>query len=172
MQMTKPQFEAFRKAMAVAVAPVEEHFGVKIDTDRAAISYTEQSFTIKLEVSNVSETGEDVGAKANFLKYAPLGLHTTFGRSFAHKGGARMTVVGYMPRKRKFPILCREENSHKLYQFPESTVAQYFNRDPRTLHWTAYDANDKMLPEASMKSGLTVIPVEDIWKVPSPNSKE
>lgn len=107
--MTKQTVKQIRIDLQVALAAVGKKHGMAFDIGTIRFDATSMrgklSGTSIVNVPNaVSVPVMDIG-KANFLKY--VGIHglaaTDLGRQI-EMGGKRFTIVGYSPRKPKFPF--------------------------------------------------------------------
>lgn len=103
---TKPTLKAFRKDFAQAVAELEAQYKVKIEL--GGIRYDQSTFTSKMTVVS-SENGE-TPAEINWKKYAPMaGLDVSLFGQWVTLGGKRYQIAGWIPSKRKYPVLIKSE---------------------------------------------------------------
>ncbi len=111
MEMTKENFKAFRKDLKTAVAELEKKYGIVIGTG-GSISYTDNSFSMKLTVTNGTDASEaeKIEFANNIYAVASYGLtEKDYGRKFTNAKG-KFVLVGIKPRSRKNPLIIRDEN--------------------------------------------------------------
>lgn len=114
--------------MLAALQNVCEPLGVQVKT--AGGSFSEFEFTAKFKVAVTSTAAKESKAsehEATWNAYAPLyGLKPEwFGREFV-SGQAKYKIVGFMPRRSKFPVLAQRVGDGKAMLFPVDAVQRKF----------------------------------------------
>jgi len=123
MNINKANLKNFRSDFATAMKSLEEEYGVSVSMKN--ISFTEDKFTTKLEVTNLSESGEVVDSTVeDFKKQARFyGLKVSdLGRTFVSQGRT-FKVCGLKPSYRKYPVLAKS-NTGKTFKFAADTVVE------------------------------------------------
>lgn len=103
------------------LAGLADELGIKITSKGG--SYSDTSYTLKIECATISEDGQVQTKEAtDFALYASrYGLEADdLGKTFTRSGDL-YTIVGCKPRSRKYPILVRKSGG-KLIKFPADTV--------------------------------------------------
>tara|TARA_R110000765_G_scaffold255938_3_gene356533 strand:+ start:313 stop:807 length:495 start_codon:yes stop_codon:yes gene_type:complete len=107
-EITRPTIKNIRgfiEADTDLVASVLEAFGLKVEVGNASYSSSEVTFKVKLTVPGT----ENDERENDYRNYGPSsGLDPEWlGKSATDaRGGREYTVLGYMPRRSKYPILC------------------------------------------------------------------
>ena len=120
MAITKEQLGKVRLRMNALLSDLGTEFGAELIVGR--ISYTDNTATIKVEMSTLDETGEAITKEAEDFR---LSAHV-YGMSpddlykkFKHAAENYM-LIGCSPRSRTYPILCKNLNTGKISKFPPS----------------------------------------------------
>jgi hypothetical protein len=120
--MDRQKVKALREAMLEALKQLETDMSVEFTIDK--ISFNDNTASVKVEVSDVSENGEVYNKEAEDFKKFSLnyGLDpSNLGKSFCH-GGKIFVITGLSTRKRKYPIMAKEVKTEKKYKFPAQIV--------------------------------------------------
>lgn len=117
----RPTLRILGDEIEAALVPVAKKHGISIRRGRG--TFTEESYTVRIECSLLNEKGEAVTKEAqDFQRYAGLfGLEPGhFGRVFQYQG-ERFTICGLKVRSRKFPILARRSDG-KVFKLNAEVV--------------------------------------------------
>ena len=118
----KVEYNAFCREATAAMAAVAEKYGVTVKFGSGRGS--EQSITMKLEVTNKTATGEAQDKSAiDFKALAPMyGLVATdLGRTFS-RGGKTFKITGLNRRAKTMPIQAKCLQDGRGYKFAEDIV--------------------------------------------------
>lgn len=109
MKMNKDNFNNFKKDFMEAVKVLEDKYDVSISFGNN-ISYTENFFRTKIEVTNGSnaEDAEKVTFERNILGNKYGITPNDYGKEFAIKG-EKFTLIGFRPRARINCFLIRDQ---------------------------------------------------------------
>lgn len=109
-------------AALAALKPVEQQFGVTFARDSGSISYTEQSFTMKIAVTATAADGKSVSKQElDWDKYASIyGLDKTLLGKSVLLNGKPYKIVGLNPKKRVSPVVI--EGNGKTYTTKVDTI--------------------------------------------------
>lgn len=124
MQITKQSLSQFRADLKEAVAELERKYGVTIEPGK--ISYTDESFDIKVTVTN------EGGKERQYNEY--IKLHLAYGQeiykelegkfgSFVTINNRTYEIIGIDP-KSKYDILVKDLTTEKVFGFTVTAVAR------------------------------------------------
>ena len=118
----KPVFAVMRAEIESALKPVSERYGINIRTGN--ISYSANQCSIKLECSVLGEDGDPVHKEADtFLMWADLlGMKKEDLNKKFRVGTKEYILIGYAPRKSKYPFVVKSTADGKMYGLAESSV--------------------------------------------------
>ena len=129
MEISKASLKEFREELKIALRPLEEKFGLKIELPN--ISYSEKEFHGTLKCFNLGSSGEklaDIQSKEEFDIYTYLSkLAGSFGFEFSGNNGELLRVIGYNPRGTKNPIELLGVRNGKKYKASENFVLFYYH---------------------------------------------
>jgi hypothetical protein len=121
MQFNKTNLQAIRRDIDNALADVETKHGITLRLGN--MSYSELSFTAKIEGECIGESGETKAEKDFKLGAHLVGLKPEdFGKTF-ESNGEKFTITGLNLRASRFPIMGKCQRTGKNYKFPEKSVA-------------------------------------------------
>ena len=118
------------KKLRTELEKILEPFGKKfgIDVKTGSGSFSETSFTLKVEMATISADGkvqnkEAEAFKTNAFVYGlkPEHLNTTF-KTWT---GEKFEIVGLATRSRKYPILAKNLDNGKVFKFPAEQVKAF-----------------------------------------------
>jgi hypothetical protein len=124
MSLTKFDKETIRKLrveMDEVLKTLADKYGIQIKAGNA--TFSENLVTLKVDCS-ILKDGKAVTKEAEaFLAYAKIiGLDPSdLGREFS-LNNKTYKVLGFQPRKEKFPMICEDTKSGKMYRLPEDSV--------------------------------------------------
>jgi len=114
MEMNNENFAEFRKDFKDAVEYLERKWAIDISIGN--ISYSQSSFTTKMQVINGLKEDFD---RQEFEKYATrYGLKPTdFHREVKDTNGNDVKIIGISPKSRKYPIIVERLSDNKKYKY-------------------------------------------------------
>jgi hypothetical protein len=116
-----------------ALKGIADKHGVLIK--RRGGSFSSELFSIKLEIATVGEHGAASREAEDFKRYAGLFGHgleeAHLGKEFELPNGKKYQLKGFMPRRRKFPFLCKDMATGKDILLQEMPVQRAFGVKPR-----------------------------------------
>ena len=123
-EFNKSNCGVISKDILAAIQEVAAKHGINIRTGNG--SFRDNNFTLKLEMATISEGGEiQTKAMQDFKDVCRrYGLvEEDLGRTFkCESTGKTYTIVGAKPRSYKYPILCKEHGTGKLFKLPVARV--------------------------------------------------
>lgn len=124
----KPTCRTLAKDIEAALAEVAKKHGVTIQY--AGGRFQDTSLAMKLEVKVADPEVQAKAAQIEFASLAPLfrltGAH--YGREFTAQG-KRYRLVGFQPRKRKYPIRAHDIAAGKDILFSEMIIDRILLQD-------------------------------------------
>jgi len=121
-QITATNIPLLRARVNEILKPLAEEYGLKIAAGNA--SYSDENVTFKLSLATVSEDGiVQTQSAVDLKRYAyrhGLG-EDALGKTFSWLGKT-LTITGYKPRSRKYPILVKCKEDGTTYKYPLQTV--------------------------------------------------
>lgn len=119
MEITREKARVLHQEIMEAVRAVAAKHGMTTRFGNA--TYETTTFRIKAELLAVAEDGENLAAKAEWMRHAEwIGMMPSdFGRTFISRG-QRYKIVGIKPRSRTMPIIAEREDGKRFKFAPES----------------------------------------------------
>ena len=116
MAFNSENLKEMRGEINAALKGVEEKYGVNFSL--GSISFTANDFRVKLTCTENTESGESVTPEAlAFQRSAKsFGITKQLGDAFVSRGET-YTIVGLLPRSKKYPLLGKNANG-VTYKFP------------------------------------------------------
>jgi len=126
-QFNKSNLPKIRAIMKVALAEVENQFGVRVDVGNC--SYVDHDATFKVKLFVLDEVGDNKADKSDFMAHALFrGFDAEdFGRDFTSKG-RQFKITGWNNRKWKFPVTVKEIVTGRPWHFPVDTVLRALDK--------------------------------------------
>lgn len=121
-EFNKSNLDKIGKDVEKALESVATKYGISIK--KGSGSYSDNNFTLKIEMATLSESGEVQSKEmSNFKSYAKvLGMsEKDLGKEFK-VNGKTFVLSGYLPRSRKYPLLATNKQDGKQYKFPLEDV--------------------------------------------------
>jgi hypothetical protein len=120
-EFDKDTIKNLRVEIDAALAAIAVKHGIQIRAGNA--TFSPEFMTMKLEFSTL-QNGKPVTKEAEALKlYAPsLGLTPEHLAKNFVISGVTYRLVGFCPRKQKFPMVCERTSDGKRYGLPEDVV--------------------------------------------------
>ena len=120
--MDRAKVIKLRSMLEIALEAFAKASGLTIKVGNA--SFTPGNVTFKVELAEQGENGEAVTREAtDFMTYASLWgfAKTDLGRQFSY-AGKTYQIKGAKPRSHRFPILCKDTRSGKMFKLPLESV--------------------------------------------------
>jgi len=128
--MDRSTAKSLIEALESFLGPFEDEHDVKVIVGTG--SFGSSSLTVKLELAELSESGEALSRMANEFKSLAVsyGLRPDdLGKEFI-KNGNKYKIVGLKPRSHKYPVLA--ECNGKQFKFTAATVCSYLRSGKRS----------------------------------------
>lgn len=132
--MTRALVQAISADISAALADIAKKHGVALSTAGGKFDPAAGTATLKIEVAVAADGGPvpegakagHIAAQADFKTYATMfGLKVeTLGKTFTYKG-LQTTVIGLMPNRRKYPVLCEQRGRNPFLLTIESLKAHF-----------------------------------------------
>ena len=128
MEMNRATLQEFRKDFQEHVKGLEEKYGVTIQMGN--ITYGETDFHFKTEVKNkVSSEEAERQQKDDFDRYCRLyGFDSSDYRKQFQYGNSTYEFIGFEPKKRKYPCLCKEVTGEKMLVFTVESLSELLGK--------------------------------------------
>lgn len=122
-KIDKTVCQTLRSELDKLLEPFGKQFGISIRTGSG--SYTDKTFTLKVEMATVDgegkvQTKEAESFKLNAFMYGLKPEHLN--QTFTSWNGETFEVIGLVPRSQKHPILAKNIGNGKTYKFPAEQV--------------------------------------------------
>ena len=132
-ELDRPFLQSLRVDLNKTLAAVGEKHGIVIATGTCRFTPTKATMKIEILVkgegvediksAKLAQAGRDFKANARRFGLQPMWLN----KSFKHTDGRTWKVIGLMPRRRKFPVLCTSRNGEESL-FPVPTIQYFFSK--------------------------------------------
>ena len=140
--MTKTNLKNFRNDFANAMKALEEKYGVTVEMKN--ISYTQDSFTTKIEVVNESDNREQTDFERNVVCFKNYGLTKNDYKKVFKIKGEKFYLVGINPRARKYPFILRNEKGDE-YSFTANALGLSYDIGNWTITVVNEDGTNKIV---------------------------
>lgn len=121
MTLTRDRVKELRAKLQPVLDAIGPKVGFKLEL--AGCTFLDVA-NFKLVCSPIGEQGEAVDKDAEMFKRAAglIGLKPTdLGREFVSRG-EKFKLVGYNPRRSKYPFVCVKVSNGKRFKFPKAAV--------------------------------------------------
>lgn len=136
--ITKQLLVALRPELDAAIAAVGAKHGLSLKIGNGSYEPDGASAKFQLLIGLLQE-GDDpsmsverIKARAEYTRHAAIyGLEPEWlGRTFTRATGEKATIVGLMPNRTKFPVLCTVEGKPRGILLTTNEVKREFGKDP------------------------------------------
>lgn len=127
-EFSKQDVESISKEINEALKAVAQKYNIQIKTNGG--KYDKDTATLKLELQTITESGQILTKEASaFKQYAHL-LNLKPEDLFKEftVNNEKYVLVGYAPRKSKFPMICRKVSNNQSYGLALETVVKVLNK--------------------------------------------
>lgn len=119
-RFTKENLRQLRSRLDPVLAEIGKEFGINLTSGN--ISFSVGEFTLKVKGMATSAEAQADRQESHRRMASIMGLDPALlGKVFTHKGH-QVKIVGFDPRKPKFPVICDDLTTGKSMKYTEASI--------------------------------------------------
>ena len=124
---TAQSCDLLRKEINTALEQVSRKHNIKISFGKMA--YNSDSINVKLQLTTLSESGEDLSGKKNFELYASwFGVSPEDYGKVIDSNGKKLKLINIDTKKRKYPFISVDVVTGTQYKHPQEQVVRLLGK--------------------------------------------